>query len=140
MKNRILPTNKNTVAKLILMGGLLAFFNTSCEKEPTPTKPDPNQPKIARLVFDKNGHHIEFDTIDYYLSQGVDSIYMIANPSDMFAAQSSVHNATGFLRQRWERNPQKVRGFGDLKVNKKTDPNDRNLLTQMGFNVVIASK
>lgn len=115
----------------------MAFFCTSCEKEPTSNT---NKPKIARLVFDKNGHHIEFDTIRYYLDQGFDSIYMIPNDPDMFAAQSSVHNATAFLRQRWEIDPQKVRGFGELKVKSTTDTADRNLLTKIGFNVVVASR
>lgn len=128
---------RKTIATLMCMGVLMAFFCTSCEKEPTS---DTNKPKIARLVFDKNGHHIEFDTIRYYLDQGFDSIYMIPNDPDMFAAQSSVHNATGFLRQRWEIDPQKVRGFGELKVKSTTDTADRNLLTKIGFNVVVASR
>lgn len=140
MKNRILPTNKNTVAKLILMGGLMAFFCTSCEKEPTPTQPDPNQPKIARLVFDKNGHHIEFDTIRYYLYQGFDSIYMIPIDPNMFATYPAhpTHNVTLFLQDRIDLSP-RVKGRETLNVSDKANISDINQLRQMGFNVNVAN-
>ena len=135
MKNRILPTNKNTVAKLILMGGLMAFFCTSCEKEPTPTQPDPNQPKIARLVFDKSGHHIELDTIRYYLAQGYDSIYMIPNDPNMFVEAHNIHNATLFLQDRCNESDRVNGGGSILNVHELTAQTDRDALTNMKFKV-----
>lgn len=124
--------------KAILFGALVAlpFAFAGCEKDTV--KPDNNKPKIARLVFDKNGHHIELDTIRYYLNQGFDSIYMIANPYDMFAAQSSIHNATQFLQQRCDISP-KVRGHDNIGVNPATALEDREKLKTMGFNVVVVN-
>lgn len=128
-------TNKLKKAFAFGMVASLPLF-TACEKDNgNPSEP---QPKIVKLVFDKNGHHIELDTIRYYLTQGADSIYMIANPYDMFAAQSSIHNATQFLQQRCDISP-KVRGHNEIGVNSATAFEDREALKNMGFDVVIVN-
>lgn len=134
MKKTVSYNIKKVLAGTMLVA--LPFAFGGCEKDPV--KPENNKPKIARLVFDKNGHHIELDTIRYYLAQGFDSVYMIANPYDMFAAQSSIHNATGFLQQRCDISP-KVRGYDKLGANSATDPADREALKNMGFDVVIVN-
>lgn len=132
MKKTVSYNIKKVLAGTMLVA--LPFAFGGCEKDPV--KPENNKPKIARLVFDKNGHHIELDTIRYYLAQGFDSIYMIANPSDMFVEIDNIHNATLFLQDRVNLSS-KVRGKDKLEVNKYTNPTDRQQLSNMGFTVVV---
>lgn len=137
-------TSKYKSTKCMFLLIALSCAVAGCEKDPVTPEPTPTptptptpQPKIVTLVFDNNGHHIELDTIRYYLAQGADSIYMVADPYDMFARQSSIHNATLYLQDRCDISP-RVRGHDRLGVNPATDLQDREQLTQMGFDIVIA--
>ena len=128
MKNRILPTNKNTVAKLILMGGLLAFFNTSCEKEPTPTKPHSN---TYTFVYDEYG--IPSDTALAHMD--VDTFYVIPKKTTLFASwpQKNVNDIRNHLDSRQRLNP-KTRGKGTIVLANVTEP-DSIWLSNFGYNV-----
>ena len=128
MKNRILPANKNTVAKLILMGGLLAFFNTSCEKEPTPTKPHSN---TYTFVYDEYG--IPSDTIRAHMD--ADTFYAIPTQYDLFAGigEKNVHNLKIHLDACQRLNP-RIRGKDRLRVHFANDE-DSAWLSNFGYNV-----
>lgn len=126
--------------KTIFAFGLVASLPlfTSCEKDNE--KPSQPEPKIVKLVFDKNGHHIELDTIRYYLNQGADSIYMIPNNPNMFATdpEQAIHNATLFLQDRVNLST-RVRGRETLNVSNAVNVSDVNQLRQIGFTVNIAN-
>ena len=125
--------------KKVLAGTMLValpFAFGGCEKDPV--KPDNNKPKIARLVFDKNGHHIELDTIRYYLAQDFDSIYMIAEDPNFLSKQTDLHNARMFFQDRCNIST-KVRGYGQLYLNSASNPDDRNAIANMGWNVIISN-
>lgn len=137
MKKTVSYNIKKVLAGTMLVA--LPFAFGGCEKDPV--KPENNKPKIARLVFDKNGHHIELDTIRYYLNQGFDSIYMIPNDPNMLATapEQAVHNATLFLQDRVDISP-KVRGYETLNLANTTNSSDINQLRNMGFYVNVANK
>ncbi len=128
MKNRILPTNKNTVAKLILMGGLMAFFCTSCEKEPTPTKPHSN---TYTFVYDFYG--IPSDTIRAHMD--ADTFYVIPTRYDLFAHidTTNIQNIITHFKGCQRLNP-RVHGKGRFKVPLATD-RDSTWLSNFGYNV-----
>ena len=128
MKNRILPTNKNTVAKLILMGGLLAFFNTSCEKEPTPTKPHSN---TYTFVYDECG--IPIDTALAHMD--VDTFYVIPVRYDLFLnlSRDNIRNVTTHLKNRQQQNP-RMHGKGPFRTY-DASAEDSTWLSNFGYNV-----
>ena len=130
---KALNYNFRKIRNIALIGAMTAFVFASCGKETQ------QQPKIARLVFDKSGHHIEFDPIRYYLEQGYDSIYMIPEDPYMYANVENISILVRSLKDRCElSDSNRINGGESLMyVNKKTDEADRDALREMRYKVYV---
>ena len=110
------------------MGVLLAFFNTSCEKEPTPTKPHSN---TYTFYYDIYG--VPSDTIRAHMD--ADTFFVVPIKYDLFAhvGEANIHNVRIHLEGCQRLNP-RVRGKGRFRA-PFFYPEDSIWLSNFGYNV-----